>query len=227
MVIAQSRWLVISAAALAAALALLGACQLILPGLAARRLRDRLSREGVVESVRVHAFPAIELLWGHAGSVSVRLSQLHVDRAQTGDLLASATQTNDLDLWIGTLSEGPLVLHGVTLHKRGAQLQGQADLAESDLRAALPPGLAVQPVASGGGRLVLRAQASVLGLGIGVDALLSASDGALVIAPVGIPFGALATLTVFSDPRVVIEGVGARLSPGGYVLTAQARLRGG
>jgi hypothetical protein len=42
--------------------------QLVLPGIAAQRLRDQLARNGQVLSANVHAFPAIELLWHHAES---------------------------------------------------------------------------------------------------------------------------------------------------------------
>ena len=37
--------------------------QLVLPGIAAQRIRDRLSRSGTVLGVQVDAFPAIKLLW--------------------------------------------------------------------------------------------------------------------------------------------------------------------
>ena len=49
--------------------------QLVLPGIAANRLRDQLSKSGTVLSVKVSAFPAIELLWGQAGSVVVRMGR--------------------------------------------------------------------------------------------------------------------------------------------------------
>src|SRR5450755_588013 len=51
----------------------LGVAQLVLPGIAAQRLRDQLARSGQVLSVHVSAFPAIELLWHHADSVVVRM----------------------------------------------------------------------------------------------------------------------------------------------------------
>ena len=44
----------------------LGLAQLLLPGLAAQRVRSEIGRYGVVHSVSVSAFPAIELLWGDA-----------------------------------------------------------------------------------------------------------------------------------------------------------------
>jgi hypothetical protein len=222
---APRRILVILLGLIAAIVVVLVAAQLVLPGIAASRIRDRLARDGTVQSVHVRAFPAIKLLWGRADSVTVRIASLRADTTRTGDLLARSGQTRDLDVAIGTLTEGPLVLRNVSVRKRGSGVTGEAGVAESDLQAALPPGFDVQPVASGGGRLLLRAQASLLGLGVAVDALLSARDGALVIQPVNVPFGALATLTVFADPRVAVEGVGARAQAGGFALTAQARLR--
>jgi hypothetical protein len=211
---------------LAVALGLLAACQFVLPGLAARRVTEDLRGEGTVESVRVRAIPALMLLWGRAQAVEIRLTQMRLSAAQTGELLVRAGATADLDVWIGTLSEGPLVLRDVRLRKRGAQLQAEAGLSAADLQAALPRGFAVEPVPSDAGQLALRARASVLGVGMSVQAALSARDGALVVAPLGVPFAALVTLTLFSDPRVAVEGVGASAQAGGYLLTARARMRG-
>ena len=53
--------------------ALLVLSQLLLPGIAARRLRDQLSRSGQVTAVEVHAFPALKLLWRHADRVVIRM----------------------------------------------------------------------------------------------------------------------------------------------------------
>jgi hypothetical protein len=211
---------------LAVAVGLLAACQLLLPGLAARRVREDLRGEATVESVRVRAIPAVMLLWGRAQSVDIRLTQMRLSAAQTGELLAGASATADLDVWIGTLTEGPLVLHDVRLRKRGAQLEAQAGLSAADLQAALPRGFAVEPLPGDAGQLVLRARASVLGVGMSAQAVLSARDGALVVAPVGVPFAALVTLTLFSDPRVAVEGVGAIAHADGYLLTARAQMRG-
>ena len=59
---------------------LLGVAQLVLPGIAASSIRDRLSRSGKVLDVQVSAFPAIELLWHQADRVVVRMSELPLDR---------------------------------------------------------------------------------------------------------------------------------------------------
>ena len=216
----RSRPLLVGVAALAAVLGALAVAQLVLPGLAARRLRNQLARDGSVKAVTVRAFPAIKLLWGRADSVAVHFTELVATRSRTGDLLARANRTGELFVSADSLADGPLRLHQVVVSKHGRQLDGQASLADADLRAALPPGFAVRPVASGGGRLLLRAQANLLGVGIAVDALLGARDGALVIEPVGVPLASLATVTVFSDPHLSVQSVAAAPRPGGFTVTA-------
>lgn len=202
----------------------LAIAQLVLPGIAEQRVRDRLRHDGTVESVKVSAFPALKLLWGSADSVKVRIRQLNVNGAETGNLLGRSHGLGDVDVSIGRLSDGLLRLNDVSLRKRGSGLTARGALATSDLRAVLPAGFDVQPVASGNGQLMLRAQASLFGLGVGVNALLVARNGALVVEPVGIPLASLATLTVFSDPHVAVQGVGAAPSASGYTVTAQGRL---
>ena len=102
---------------------------------------------------------------------------------------------------------------------------GEATVTDADLRAALPPGFAVRPVASANGQLVLRGTATFFGATISANAVLLAQDGQLKIAP-DVPFGAFATLTAFSDPHVHVDGVDARAVPGGFRLTASGRLSG-
>ena len=75
------------------------------------------------------------------------------------------------------------------------------------------------------GRLVLRGSVTLFGTTISANAVLLAQDGRLKIAP-DVPFGGFATLTVFADPHVHVDGVGARAVSGGFVVTAQGRLTG-
>jgi hypothetical protein len=210
-----------------AAVLLLGLAQLLLPGIAASRLRDRLARDGTVASVSVSAVPAVKLLWGQADHLGVSFSSLHVTTRRTGELLAQAHGVTNIDLKASTLVNGPLTLSDVTVRKRGDQLSAAATLSRAALAQALPAGLSAQPIASGGGQLLLRAQANLLGFGLAADVLLSARDGALVLAPVGIPLiSGLLGWTVFSDPHVFVQGVGAQALPdGAYLLTGQARPR--
>ena len=82
----------------------------------------------------------------------------------------------------------------------------------------------VQRVAAQDGRLVLRGTATLLGLNASVDVTVAAQNGDLVVAP-NVPFGGLATITLFSDPRIQVQSIAAAAVPGGFSLQVQARLR--
>jgi hypothetical protein len=208
--------------AAAAVVLLLVVAQFVLPGIAANDLRDRLARSGRVVSVSVSAFPAIELLWHRAGTVDVHLASYRASgTAGLGRALDQTTQAATINAKIDELDTGLVTLRDVTLRKRGDVLTGRAILTEANLQAALPPGLTVEPVASGDGTLVLQGSA----LGLTADATLSAAHGALQIAPDVPLLGSLLTITVFQDPNLDVQGVGASVVPGGYAMVASARLR--
>jgi hypothetical protein len=197
--------------------------QLVLPGIAAQRLRDQLARSGQVLSVQVQAFPAIELLWHHADKVVVRLGRY---RPRTGNLPSTLDQTGDvgtLDASAQEVDYGLLTLHNATLAKRGDELRGSATVTDADLRSALPILSSVTPVASAGGRLTLRGTASLFGLTASVDATVSAQNGKLVVAP-DVPLGGFATLTVFSAPHVSVQSVSASPTTGGFMVRGTAIL---
>ncbi len=195
--------------------------QLVLPGIATRRLRDQLARSGTVLSVKVSAFPAIELLWGQADSVVVRMGRYEAGASEIGNKLGRAANVGTLDLSAQEVRSSALTLRDARLHKQGNQLIGSATVMQSDLRAAVPFLDNVQPVASSGGQLILRGTATVLGINATVDAVVAARDGALVVAP-DVPFGGIATITLLNDPHVRVESVGATSVPGGFRLQAQA-----
>jgi hypothetical protein len=164
----------------------------------------------------------VKLLWGHADHVEVHLRSLRVSQARVGALLHEAKDATTADVTVDRFQDGVLRLQSIRLREDHGGLSASAYLARTDLERALPPGFAVSPVASGGGRLVLRASA----FGIGVDAVVAAVDGALVAQP-NLPLvGGLAGLTLFSDPRVSVLGVEASDRTGGYGLTASARIAG-
>ena len=85
-----SRAIRIAAIVAAILLGLLALAQLVLPRIAASRISSRVGRYGHVEHVSVSAFPAIELLWGDADSVTVRTGPLSVSPAQAASLLGKA-----------------------------------------------------------------------------------------------------------------------------------------
>jgi hypothetical protein len=203
---------------------LLVVAQLVLPGIAAQRLRDRLSRSGRVLEVTVSAFPAIELLWHDADSVVVRMASYRASPAKLPSTLDQAGDVGTLRASAQTFQDGLLTLHDASLAKDGNQLSGSAVVAEADLRAAAPFLTSVTPVASADGRLTLQGTASLFGISATVDATVSAQDGKLVVAP-DVPFGGLATITVFSDPRINVQGVSASPAPGGFAVRGTAVLR--
>jgi hypothetical protein len=195
--------------------------QLVLPGIAADRLRDQLSRSGTVLEVKVSAFPAVQLLWGDADSVVVRMGRYRAGASQIGGRLAGAAGVGKIDASAQGLDSGPLVLRDATLRKRGSELIGTATVSEADLRAAVPFLQSVQPVASSGRELILRGRASLLGFSATVDAVVAAQGGTLVVAP-AVPFGGIATITLLDNPHVRVQSVSAVTVPGGFRVRAQA-----
>jgi hypothetical protein len=198
--------------------------QLALPGIAEDRLRDELSESGTVLSVSVRAFPAIELLWGQADSVVVRMSRYQAGASEIGSKLAAAADVGSLDLSAQELQSGLLTVRDARLRKQGNELIATAVVRQDDLRSAVPFLDDVRPVASSEGQLILRGTASLLGLRASVDAVVGARNGALVVAP-AVPFGGIATITLLDDPHVRVQSVGAVTVPGGFRLVARAQVQ--
>jgi LmeA-like phospholipid-binding len=205
-------------------LILLALAQLVLPGIAAQRLRDRLNKSGNVLDVKVSAFPAIKLLWHHADSVTIRMGSYRSSVSALTGNLAEVGDVGTLDASAALVRAGLLTLRNATLQKHGDELTGSATVTEADLRSSLPILDSVQPVASSGGQLTLQGTATVLGLTATVDATVRPQNGALVVSP-QLPFGGLATITVFSSPSIEVEGVAASSAPGGFRVTAEGRVR--
>jgi hypothetical protein len=206
---------------------LLALAQLILPRLAASRISSRVGRYGRVQSVSVSAWPAVELLWGHVGSVRVRAGSLALSPAQAASLLWEARGTASMDVSAESVQLGSLHLSDASLSKRGSAMSAQAVASEADVKAALPPGFSVKLLRSEGGEVEVRATGALFGVGASVNAVAGASDGRLVAHPLGFLIEAL-QLTLFSDPRVYVEGVGASVQseqPLSYRLTMSASLR--
>jgi LmeA-like phospholipid-binding len=198
--------------------------QLVLPPVAADRLRDRLSKSGNVISVEVHAFPAIKLLWNHADRVVVRMGSYRSSAGSLASLLSETSSVGSVDASADVLGVGLLTVRNAALRKHGNQLVGTAQVTEADLRRSIPILQSLVPVESSDRRLTLRGTASLFGVSATVDATVSASDGKLVVAP-DVPLGGFATVTVFSDAHVEVQSVAATSVPGGFRVTATGRLR--
>jgi hypothetical protein len=194
---------------------LLVASQLLLPGLAARAVRQRVGRYGPVLSAHVSAFPAFELLWGHAQSASVRTGALRMTQAQSRDLLWGARGIDSLDLFSASLLVEPLRLEAVRVRKRAHAVQVLATLTLADLRAAMPAGVQLQALAGGGeGGLEVTVGGELFGVSASVVAVVQAVEGKLVAAPRGLSLGGLTQITLFSDPHLYVDGATFTALPG-------------
>lgn len=195
--------------------------QLVLPGIAAQRMRNQLARSGQVLSVQVHAFPAIELLWHQADRAVIRLGRYTTPAGELGSSLHQSVDVGSLDASAREVDVGLLALHNARLAKRGDRLIASATVAEADLRHALPILNSVVPVASASGQLTLQGTASLFGVTATVQALVRTVDGRVVVSP-NVPLGALATISIFANPHVAVQSVGASPVPGGFAVHGSA-----
>jgi hypothetical protein len=203
---------------------LLGVAQLVLPGIAAHRIRSQLDRYGQVRSVSVSAFPAVELLWHHADSVTVDLDSFRASGAALSDRLRQLHDVGTVHASAARATVGLLTVRDARLVKHGSSLVATARVTDADLKGALPIVRSVTPVASSGGQLTLRGTADVLGGSVAVDFSVRVSRGDLVVSP-DVPFGAVATVTAFAEPDVHVTGISAAAVSGGFTVRATATLR--
>lgn len=209
--------------------------QLLLPTLAAKRVRDRVARYGTVKSVSVSAFPAFELLWGKADSVNVGAGSLSVPASKVAALLWEAHTVGDMRFGAdyATLTGIPSLTEGLTvsdLHtrKRGSTISASATLTQQRLNEALPTGFRIEPVASGNGEVEARASGGLFGVQASIAVLVKPLEGRLVAEPQGFPLASLATVTLFSDTHLKIGSVGVRVlrkQPLTYGLSMAATLQ--
>lgn len=204
----------------------LALAQLLLPRIAASRISSRVARYGRVQSVSVSAWPALTLLWGDAGSVHVRASSLSLSSAQVAELLWEARGASSMQVSAERVDLGSLQLTDASLSKHGSALSAQADASEAGVQAALPEGVSVRLLRSEAGEVEVQATGSLFGLSASVNALAGAEEGKLVAHPLGFLIEAV-QLTLFSNPHVYVEGIGASVlseRPLSYRLTMSARL---
>lgn len=203
---------------------LLVVSQFALPPLAENRLRNRLERSGTVARVEVGAFPALKLLWHRADDVTVRMGRVRTGSGRFADLLAQTVDADEVDASVREQQILTLRLLDSRLRKRGDRVDLGATVTDGALRAALPAGFTARPVASGNGQLVFEGSADLFGQRFNGSVVVAARGGRLILAP-NVPFGGLLSLTLFSDPRIEVLDVGAQETPGGFRLSAAARLR--
>jgi hypothetical protein len=228
----------IALAAVVATLAvLLAVSQMILPGIAASRVRSQLARNGTGVKVMVSAFPAVELLWHDADKIDVQMTSYHASNSKVSGLLQQAGGIGTLHVTIGRFSSGPLIVHDVSVKKLGKTLDGTAMMTSADLNSAtrqatdgvLP---SVTPVSSNPGELTLQGTATVpvVGTTVTADAIVSANDGQIVVQPRAQGILSLVTslfgpITVFSDPKIHVDSLSGAATSGGLALSASATLQ--
>lgn len=207
---------------------LLVVAQFVLPRIAARIARDQIAKYGVVRSVSVRAFPAIELLWGRAESASVSAGDLQLSVPQLDSLTPRMREVERIDMSASSLQVGQFKLQGVTVQKRGSEIELSGTIDQADVQSALPAGTEAELVEDAEGAVEVRVRGSLFGVGAGLSVSLDAQDGKLVAQPKGVPFAGLAQLTLFSDERLYMESLDLKRDPSGadgsYAVTLRARL---
>jgi hypothetical protein len=201
--------------------------ELLVPGLVARRVRDRVGRYGTVRSVSVSVQPAIKALWGSIDSLTVRAGALSLSPAQAADLIAQASGVDRLDATAPSVRLDGLALTDASFSKRGSALHAVAYATAQAVAAALPPGVSVALLGSGAGQVTVRVTGALFGIGASVNAAASADAGAIVVSPTTPLLGGV-RLTLFSDPRIHVEALAASVvstSPLIYRLEMRATLR--
>jgi hypothetical protein len=205
------------------------AAQLLLPGLAARKLRSDLEGQGSGVTTKVEAFPAIKLLAKRADRVDVRIDEIRPEGSGSGDSLAdrlaSTDATDRLDVRIGTLEVQLLLMTDVRLHKDGDALTASVRVRRDDVDAALPPDLhlVAQPVGDEG--LQVAGVTEAFGRRVSGRARVLVDDrGRIVLRPAGV-LGGLVSVPIFSDSRIAVDAITARKVSGGFQLRARAHLR--
>lgn len=200
-------WLLLCLAG--AVVVLLALAQLVLPRIAESRIRSRLDPYGQVHSVKVSAWPAIELLWGDADTVHVQAGALALGTSRATTLLHEAKGISHISFTASSVRLGKLRITHATLQKSDDRLTAAGLVSGADVRAALPTGVTLQLLGSENGRVMVRAGGALFGFGASLDAVAEPSSGHLVVRPAAPMFGTV-RLTLYSDPRIYLLGVSAR-----------------
>ncbi len=206
---------------------LLVVAQLVLPGIAERRVEAELEAVGTASDVEVSSFPAVKLLFGEIDSLAARLGDSKSTQGELADLIARAQSVDRLRVSAESIRISGLALTDARLAKDGEQLTAEASLSKRDLIALLPAGTEVRSIASQDGELLLEGSFAAFGVELSGPARVAAQDGAIVLTPEGVPLAGLAQVTVFSDDRVRIERLGGREVGERVLLEAGGRLAGG
>jgi len=116
---------------------LLVASQLVIPGLVASFVEDRLTEDGGRAEVSVSAFPALRLLFDDGDRIEVDASELQLERAERQDALGRLDGFDEVDVEIGGSELGPVTLERVRLTRRSRdrpyRLEADGDTSPADV----------------------------------------------------------------------------------------------
>ncbi|MDX6727465.1 MAG: hypothetical protein QOK49_2270 [Baekduia sp.] len=204
--------------------------QIVLPRVAAQRLRSGLEQHGSDVQVHVEAMPAIKLLWHKADRVTVRVGHLRPGGSGSGkslpDLLASTKATGDLDVQVAVLDAQRLTVHDAGLHKTGNALVAHVRVTNAAVDQALPPRLRVSAQQVAPDRLEVRGLTHVFGRQLSGRAMILIDDrGRVVLRPEGVPLASFISVPVFSDDRVAVDGLSTSQDGDGFTATVRGHLR--
>jgi hypothetical protein len=206
------------------AIVIFGVGQLVLPSLAEHIVRQRLAKDGKVLSVSISAFPAIELLFGDADTVNVKMASYRASESQVAKNIGQSSGVTNVNLTANTVSSGGLTIDSVTMTKRGDHFTGTGRVTEASIRSAVPEIDSVTPVSSSDGAVTLQVTGTVpfIGTRITGDAKVSAAGGTVNMSGVGLL--SFLKLTVWSNPRVYVESLSGKTAIQGISLSAKWRL---
>lgn len=226
----RRRGLTIAGVGVAAVVVVGVAMQVLLPKVAAERVREKLEKYGSVESVEVKAWPAVKLMWKDADEARVRAGTLKLSLEQAEALLGEAKGVERVRARVKSVEVDGVRLTDAELEKHGRGLRAEGVMSAADVKRALPEGLEVALVKSEGGKVEVQASGGLFGVSASVDAVAEAEEGKLVARPTALLLSGF-KLTVFDDPSVYVEGVQARALEGeggegaSYELSIWASLR--
>jgi hypothetical protein len=151
--------------------------------------------------------------------------QATLTNGDVGALIDHVRRTDKLDERLPSLTRDGVTLRDVVLHKDGPSAFAEATVDLKEVAEYLPQGvdLRYDPNAGGEG-IVFKGSTTVLGVKVPVTARAIAEDGAVVVVPEGLPIG---RTTLFSDPRIHVDRVGAKPLKGGLRVRVDGSFVGG
>ncbi len=215
------RWLVISGLVVVVLVLFVFITQLVLPGAAANRISGQFRQGNNSVYVKVSAFPALKLLVHQADNVTLRMNSYHTSSDNLTSGLNELNDTHKLNASVSILKYGLITLHKVTVAKIGSKLTGYAQVYDSDINKAASGLIGdVRPVNAGNGQIMLQ---GTIGGFTRVNLSIEARGGSILLVP-DLPFGSLATITLFANPNISIKTLSLQRLSNGFALNLTAQL---